>query len=101
MENKQKTLHVPHPHVGLAYNLKSCTLNTFKYCTKQFEHKHNLHRHIKSAHENKKNPCAKCDNFFSRNEDLMAHIKKITRLFHVKCAKCPLMEKKCLISTSN
>ena len=24
MENKLKTLHVPHPHVGLAYNLKSC-----------------------------------------------------------------------------
>ena len=24
MENKLKTLHVPHPHVGLACNLKSC-----------------------------------------------------------------------------
>ena len=24
MENKQKTLHVPHPHVRVAYNLKSC-----------------------------------------------------------------------------
>ena len=24
MGNKQKTLHVPHPHLGLAYNLKFC-----------------------------------------------------------------------------
>ena len=24
MENKQKTLYVPLPHLGLAYNLKSC-----------------------------------------------------------------------------
>ena len=28
MENKLKTLHVPHPHVGLAYNLKSCLEDT-------------------------------------------------------------------------
>ena len=30
MENKLKTLHVPHPHVGLAYNLKSCALQVFE-----------------------------------------------------------------------
>ena len=31
MENKLKTLHVPHPHVGLAYNLKSCNLQAWDY----------------------------------------------------------------------
>ena len=60
-------------------------MNTCKYCAKQFEHKRNMHRHIKSAHEDKKNPCDECDKSFSRNEDLLEHIKKVTRLSHVKC----------------
>ena len=46
-----------------------------------------MHRYIKSAHENKKNPCDKCDKSFSRNEDLMAHIKKNHKIISCKMCK--------------
>ena len=67
---------------------KTNDLHSCNNCNKEFRHKHNLDRHIKSIHEGKRYPCSICDQTFTQKTRLYTHIEGLHDGKKYTCKSC-------------